>query len=84
MNNKAQWGIAGMGVMGTSLSRNLAQKGIQLALFNRHVDGSEEKVALEKKNLFPSLERALPFEELRGFVAALEAPRALIISAPRC
>ena len=82
MNNKAQWGIAGMGVMGTSLSRNLAQKGIQLALFNRHVDGSEEKVALEKKNLFPSLERALPFEELRGFVAALEAPRKILLMLP--
>jgi 6-phosphogluconate dehydrogenase len=50
MNTKTQWGIAGMGVMGTSLSRNFSQKEISLALFNRRVEGKEEDVALKKSN----------------------------------
>ena len=42
MNEKAAWGVLGMGVMGTSLSRNLARKGIRLALYNRFLQGEEE------------------------------------------
>jgi 6-phosphogluconate dehydrogenase len=49
MNTKTQWGIAGMGVMGTSLSRNFSQKEISLALFNRRVEGKEEGRCSEKK-----------------------------------
>ena len=45
MTKKASWGILGMGVMGTSLSRNFAQKGISLAVFNRYLKGEEEGVA---------------------------------------
>ncbi len=46
MINQATWGIVGLGVMGTSLSRNFANKGISLSLYNREVKGSEEGVAL--------------------------------------
>ena len=42
---KYEIGVIGLGVMGKSLSRNLAQKGAIPALYNRHVAGSEEKVA---------------------------------------
>lgn len=82
MNKKSRWGIAGMGVMGTSLSRNFAQKGIQLALYNRRVKGLEEDVALKKKNLFSELQTAEVFEELIGFVSALEAPRKILLMLP--
>ena len=41
MNNKPNWGIIGLGVMGTSLSRNFARKGVALALYNRYVKGKE-------------------------------------------
>ena len=67
MNSKTQWGIAGMGVMGTSLSRNFAQKGIPLALFNRRVEGVEEQVALKKIKKYPELNQAQAFEDLKDY-----------------
>ena len=48
MNNKTSWGVIGMGVMGTNLSRNFTNQGIEVALYNRFVRGSEENIALKK------------------------------------
>ena len=79
MNIKAEWGIVGMGVMGTALSRNFAKKGIKIALFNRHIKQFEEKVAIKKKQLYPELKNAQAFEELNQFVFALEVPRKIIV-----
>ena len=53
MNNKTSWGIIGMGVMGTNLSRNFANQGIEIALYNRFVRGSEENIALKKSKKYP-------------------------------
>ena len=47
--------------MGKSLSRNLANKGFDISIFNRHVDGLEEDVAINFKNEFEELSTALPF-----------------------
>ena len=79
MNSKTQWGIAGMGVMGTSLSRNFAQKGIPLALFNRRVEGVEEQVALKKIKKYPELNQAQAFEDLKGFVDSIKRPRKIFL-----
>ena len=43
----SEFGLIGLGVMGKSLSRNLANKGFKLSLFNRHVVGTEEDVAVD-------------------------------------
>ena len=56
-----------MGVMGLNLSRNFANQGISLALYNRFVKGSEEQVALKKIKAYPELNSALPFESLDSF-----------------
>ncbi|MDA8948682.1 NADP-dependent phosphogluconate dehydrogenase [Flavobacteriaceae bacterium] len=82
MNNKTEWGIAGMGVMGTSLSRNFAQKGITLSLFNRYLKGSEEQVANKKKQRYPELNTSLAFEEISPFVSSLETPRKILLMLP--
>ncbi|MGB1170436.1 MAG: NADP-dependent phosphogluconate dehydrogenase [Flavobacteriaceae bacterium] len=82
MTKKASWGILGMGVMGTSLSRNFAQKGISLAVFNRYLKGEEEGVAAERCRTYPELETAQPFEELAEFVEALERPRKILVMVP--
>jgi len=82
MNTKTQWGIAGMGVMGTSLSRNFSKKEISLALFNRRVEGREEGVALKKKQLYSELNRTQAFEELKDFVYSIERPRKIFIMLP--
>jgi len=76
---KAEIGLFGLGVMGKSLSRNLAQKGFRVSLFNRHVEGIEENIAKDFKYKYPELEQALPFDDLETFVQSLEVPRKIIL-----
>ena len=76
---KKALGVIGLGVMGKSLSRNLAQKGFRLVLYNRHVLGSEENVAQTFKEAHVALEDALAFDDLTAFVNALETPRKIIL-----
>ena len=82
MNEKAAWGVLGMGVMGTSLSRNLARKGIRLALYNRFLQGEEEGVAAQRCIAYPELAAAQPFEDLEAFIQALETPRKVLVMVP--
>lgn len=72
-------GVIGLGVMGKSLSRNLAQKGFRISLYNRHIQGSEEDVAVLFKDSYPELEEAQPYDDLEEFVKSLEAPRKIIL-----
>ena len=80
MTNTKEFGLIGLGVMGKSLSRNLASKGFRLSLFNRHVTGKEEKVAAHFLVEFPDeLESALGFDDLNTFVQSLESPRKIFL-----
>lgn len=76
---KKQLGIVGMGVMGRSLARNWAKAGYSLSLYNRHVSGSEEGVALALTQRFDELRQAAAYEELSDFVASLEKPRKIVL-----
>jgi 6-phosphogluconate dehydrogenase len=73
-----EFGLIGLGVMGKSLSRNLASKGVRLSLFNRFVAGSEEQVAQKFITQF-DLHTALGFEALPDFVQSLEVPRKIFL-----
>jgi len=76
--NKAVFGLIGLGVMGKSLSLNLAKNGFKISIYNRHVLGLEENVALNFKNEYDVLSEALPFDELEGFVNSLQKPRKIM------
>ena len=76
---KAEIGVIGMGVMGKSLSRNLARKGYKISLYNRHVDGNEENVAVDFKQAHQELESAKAFDVLSDFVQSLVLPRKIIV-----
>ncbi len=78
----AQFGLVGLGVMGKSLSLNLADKGFSLSLFNRRVEGTEEEVALHFIAEHPPLTGAQGFEDLALFVASLEQPRKIFLMIP--
>ena len=82
MNFKVSWGIMGMGVMGKNLSRNFANNGISLALYNRHVKGIEEHVAFKLTQKYQELNSALYFESIDCFVAAIKRPRKILIMLP--
>ena len=75
----SQFGLFGLGVMGKSLSRNLANKGFKISMFNRHVDGQEEDVAINFKNEFNELSKAIPFDNIQDFVNSLHAPRKIML-----
>lgn len=76
---KTEFGVFGLGVMGKSLSRNLARNGFRISLFNRHVEGKEENIAKNFQQQYPELENALPFDDLKAFVASMERPRKIIL-----
>lgn len=76
--NKSAFGMIGLGVMGKSLSLNLAKNGIKISIYNRHVSGLEENVALNFKKEYEVLSEALPFDELEGFVNSLQKPRKIM------
>ncbi len=75
----SEFGLVGLGVMGKSLSRNLAQKGVRLSLFNRHETGTEEKVAETFISEFEELSQAQGFDDLRAFVCSIAAPRKVFL-----
>lgn len=76
---KSEIGIIGLGVMGKSLSRNLAHKGFNVSVFNRHVEGKEEAVAMKFCEAYEELQTARPYDDLGEFVKSLQVPRKIIL-----
>lgn len=76
---QTSFGLIGLGVMGSSLARNLARKGVRLSLFNRHVPGKEEKVAEKATQTFPELADAQAFDNLEAFVLSIQRPRKIFL-----
>ena len=76
---KSEFGLFGLGVMGKSLSRNLAQKGFKISVFNREAKGTEEDVAINFKNAHKELELAQPFSNIEAFVNSLQTPRRIML-----
>lgn len=76
---KSSFGMVGLGVMGKSLARNFAGKGVSLSLYNRHLAGSEEQVAEKCIAEYPELMTAKGFEKLKPFVDSLEQPRKIFL-----
>ncbi len=74
-----EFGLIGMGVMGTSIARNLARKGFNLALYNRYEKGVEEQVAQKAIAEHEELGTAAGFEDLEAFVAAQATPRKIFL-----
>lgn len=76
---KSAIGLIGLGVMGTSLARNIARNNYSISLYNRYVKGSEEGIADKKIEQFEELSSAKGFENLKEFVISIERPRKLIL-----
>lgn len=77
---KTQFGLIGLGVMGKSLARNLARKGIALSLFNRHTEGIEENVAIDFiAEHHDELSLAQGYDDLAAFVDSIAQPRKIMM-----
>lgn len=77
--DKSEFGLFGLGVMGKSISRNLANNGFNISIFNRHVDGVEENIAVNFKSEYKELASALPFDDIEAFVNSLQKPRKIML-----
>lgn len=79
---KPEFGLVGLGVMGKSLARNLAAKGVRMALYNQYVPGKEEKVAEKAIADFPELASSRAFEDISALAESLSAPRKIFLMVP--
>ena len=71
-------GLIGLGTMGQALALNIAEKGFEIAVFNRTTDVTRE-FATGAGDLAP---RITPTESLADLVAALEVPRTVLLMVP--
>ncbi|TPW33546.1 NADP-dependent phosphogluconate dehydrogenase [Martelella alba] len=72
---KAEIGLIGLGVMGSNLALNIAEKGNKIAVYNRTVD----KTRAFYNNAGALADQIIPTETLSDFVAAIRPPRPIII-----
>lgn len=75
----SEFGLFGLGVMGKSLCRNLANNGFKISMFNRHVDGVEVDVAKNFKAQYSELSEAKAYDDLPSFVKSLQTPRKIML-----
>ncbi|WP_299813874.1 NADP-dependent phosphogluconate dehydrogenase [uncultured Jannaschia sp.] len=78
MDATARIGLIGLGTMGAALASNIAEKGFDIAVFNRTTEVTRD-FAAEAGDLAP---RFTPAESLEAFVAAIATPRAIILMVP--
>lgn len=77
--NTSEFGLFGLGVMGKSLCRNLANNGFKISMFNRHVDDVEENIAQDFKAEYKELSNSEAFDDIAAFVDSLQQPRRIML-----
>ncbi len=76
--SKSEFGVIGLGVMGKSLSLNIAEKGFRVSVYNRSED-DEAQVVPEFLKANESFKTISGFTTLKEFVDSLEQPRKLLM-----
>ncbi|MGL4320250.1 MAG: NAD(P)-binding domain-containing protein, partial [Paracoccaceae bacterium] len=74
----AQVGLIGLGTMGAALALNIAEKGFDIAVYNRTASVTAEFHATAGV----LAARITPKTTLESFVAAITPPRAIILMVP--
>ncbi|OIQ40562.1 MAG: phosphogluconate dehydrogenase (NADP(+)-dependent, decarboxylating) [Bacteroidetes bacterium MedPE-SWsnd-G1] len=78
MKNSAEFGLIGLGVMGKSLAINIADKGTELAVYNRQVPEKEVDIAKNFENSNPNLP-ITGYDDIGAFVKGLQSPRSILL-----
>jgi len=76
--SKSSFGVIGLGVMGGNISKNIADKGISLSVYNRPEPG-EINLVDEFLAEMSSAEKVLGFTELPAFLDSLERPAKILL-----
>lgn len=77
-DRKSEFGVFGLGVMGSSISLNIADKGYELSVFNR-AEGGEEGVVDDFMKANSHLENLHGFTDLDAFIESMARPRKILI-----
>ncbi|MGK7390360.1 MAG: NADP-dependent phosphogluconate dehydrogenase [Candidatus Cyclobacteriaceae bacterium M2_1C_046] len=72
-------GIVGMGVMGKALALNCAGRNINVSVYNRYLEGKEEKIASQFAASHPDIKNLQGFDDLEEFVSSLKPPRIILL-----
>lgn len=80
MGELSELGLIGLGVMGKGLARSIADQGLAISVYNRHVPGKEEDIAHKFVEQLPSDHTISPFDHLDQFVKSLKKPRIVLTS----
>ena len=82
MKKLSDWGIIGLGVIGSNLAINFSKNGFKLSVYNRNIKGLEENIAnnFVKKN--QNLTHISPFDNINFFVKSIKRPRKILILIP--
>ncbi len=78
MENRSVFGVYGLGVMGASMSLNIADKGYELSVYNRS-EGEEKEVVrdfLDKNRNYTSIQG---FTDVGDFVESIARPRQILL-----
>ncbi|MCB5198048.1 NADP-dependent phosphogluconate dehydrogenase [Loktanella sp. TSTF-M6] len=76
--SKSEIGLLGLGTMGAALALNIADKGFDIAVFNRTTQVTRDFA----KDAGDLAQRITPTENLKDFVAAIATPRTIILMVP--
>ncbi|MFH4967965.1 decarboxylating NADP(+)-dependent phosphogluconate dehydrogenase [Gaetbulibacter sp. M240] len=76
--NVSAFGLIGLGVMGKSLSLNIAEKGFTLSVYNR-TEGDEAHVVDDFINDTETFDSISGFKNMEDFIRSLESPRKILI-----
>ena len=74
----AHIGLIGLGTMGAMLALNIAEKGFDIAVWNRTVSVTHDF----KAGAGVLADRIVPTDTLEAFVAAIKPPRSIILMVP--
>jgi 6-phosphogluconate dehydrogenase len=77
-SKKSDFGVFGLGVMGSSISLNIADKGYELSVYNR-ADAGEEEVVNNFMLANPDRSNINGFTDLKLFIDSMARPRKILI-----
>ena len=71
------FGIIGVGRIGTSLARNMSSNGIKVSLYDKSFDTS-----IDIKTHYSELESSLVFNDINKFISSISLPRKVLVLVP--
>ena len=78
MDNKSVFGVYGLGVMGASLSLNIADRGYELSVYNR-AEGEEKEIVSDFLRENIAYSNLHGFTDLSDFVESIARPRQILL-----